>query len=128
MAAIIFTSSGAFQKTEKKLLMMTKGSITKALEKFGQQGVDALKSVTPVDSSESANSWYYKIATGGGMWRLSWHNDNKIVTGEPLVLLIQYGHGTGTGGYVAGRDFINPAIKPIFDRIRAEIRREVTRK
>ena len=125
MSSIFFTSSGAFKKTENKLIMMSKGKITKALEKYGTQGVAALKSKTPVDSSSTANGWYHKIATGGGMWRLSWHNDNLTNDGVPVAILIQFGHGTGTGGYVAGEDFINPAIKPIFDKIIAEIRTEV---
>lgn len=123
----LIAPSGAFKKAENKLIGMTRGSITKALEKYGAQGVAALKSATPVDTSESAQAWSYKVQQLGKLWQLGWYNDHTIDTGEPVVILIQYGHGTGTGGYVAGEDFINPAIKPIFDKIRAEIRREVTR-
>lgn len=122
---IFFTSSGAFQKLENKLLLMSKGQVTKALEKYGAQGVAALQAATPIETSTSAYSWSHKIANTGKIWRLSWHNNNLTSDGVPVVILLQFGHGTGTGGYVAGEDFINPAIKPIFDQIIAEIRREV---
>lgn len=125
MPMILYTSSGAFMKAQKKLMMMSSKSIVNALNKYGEQGVAALKAATPIETSASANAWYSKVATGGKMYRLSWHNDNLTDDGTPVVILIQFGHGTGTGGYVAGEDFINPAIKPIFDKIVAEIRREV---
>lgn len=125
MSSIFFSSSGAFKKTENKLIMMSKGKIQQALAKYGEQGVAALKTATPVDSAATANSWYSKVATAKGVWRLSWHNDHLTNDGVPVAILIQFGHGTGTGGYVAGEDFINPAIKPIFDKIIATIRTEV---
>ena len=95
------------------------------LESLGQEGVDALISYTPVDSGVTASSWYYDIQIDSQNARISWHNDN-IVAGTPLVILLQYGHGTGTGGYVQGRDFINPAIEPIFNRIAEEVWKVVT--
>ena len=128
MPAIIFTSSGSFRDAEAFLQRMSKANIKKVLDKYGQMGVAALQAATPVDTSASAQAWRYKVANGGGMWRLSWHNDNKTSTGVPIVIMLQYGHGTGTGGYVAGEDFINPAIKPLFDRIVTEVRSEVVRR
>ena len=125
MSSIFFSSSGAFKKTENKLVMMSSSKITEALKKYGEQGVAALKAATPRDSAETANAWYSRVGRGGRMWRLSWHNDNMTVDGVSVAILIQFGHGTGTGGYVAGEDFVNPAIKPIFDKIIAEIRTEV---
>lgn len=128
MRSIYFTSSGSFKDTEAFLQRMSKANIKKVLDKYGQMGVNALQSATPVDTSASAQAWSYKVANTKGMWRLSWHNQNRTSTGVPIVILIQYGHGTGTGGYVAGEDFINPAIKPIFDRIVTEVRSEVVRR
>lgn len=128
MPSILFTSSGSFKDTNALLQRMSKANIKNALDKYGAIGVAALKSATPVDTSASAHAWTYKVAQAKGMWRLSWHNQNRTSTGVPVVILIQYGHGTGTGGYVAGEDFINPAIKPIFDKIVTEVRREVVRR
>lgn len=128
MPQIIFTTSGSFARVEKRLSYMSRNSITKALEKYGAQGVAALAAATPVETSASASAWTSKVSRGGKLWRLSWHNSNMTAGGVPVVILLQFGHGTGTGGYVAGEDFINPAIKPIFDQIIAEIRREVSRK
>lgn len=128
MSSIIFTSSGSFKDTEAFLQRMSKANIKTVLDKYGVMGVDALRSYTPIDTSASAQAWRHRVAYAKGMWRLSWHNDNKTSSGVPVVILIQYGHGTGTGGYVAGEDFINPAIKPIFDRIVTEVRREVVRR
>lgn len=127
MQPVFFVSSGAFIKTESRLKIMLSGQITKALEKYGAQGVAVLKAATPVETSATANAWTYQIKRGKGLWQLGWYNSNKAGD-TPLAILIQYGHGTGTGGYVAGEDYINPAIKPIFDQIVAEIRREVTRR
>lgn len=125
---IYFTSSGSFQDTNALLQRMSKANIKGALEKYGAIGVAALQAATPVDTSASAQAWSFKVAQAKGMWRLSWHNQNRTSSGVPVVILIQYGHGTGTGGYVAGEDFINPAIKPIFDKIVTEVRREVVRR
>lgn len=123
----LIAPSGAFKKAENKLIGMSKGKITQALTKYGEQGVSALKTATPVETSATAAGWYFKVQQLGKLWQLGWYNSNSTDAGIPVAILIQYGHGTGTGGYVAGEDFINPAIKPIFDKIRAEIRREVTK-
>lgn len=95
------------------------------LEHFGQRGVDALSAATPVDSGETAEGWYYEIESRPGYYSIRWHNSH-VVDGNPIAILLQYGHGTGTGGYVQGRDYINPAIRPIFDQIDADVRKVVT--
>ena len=98
------------------------------LEKYGPIGVAALKAATPVDSSDTANGWYYEIIDRPGYYSIQWLNSNTVEPGHiPVAVLIQYGHGTRQGGYVQGRDFINPAMKPIFDQIAADMWKEVTK-
>jgi hypothetical protein len=89
-------------------------------------GVDALANATPVESGLTAQSWYYEVESGGGRHRITWKNRN-VNQGVPIAIILQYGHGTGTGGYVAGRDYINPAIRPAFEKIADEVWKEVTR-
>lgn len=96
------------------------------LDKYGQAGVEALASATPVDSGETANSWYYEITNSNGSAKIAFNNSN-IQNGVPIAIILQYGHGTGTGGWVEGRDYINPAIQPIFDEIANNAWREVTK-
>ena len=96
------------------------------LDKYGRAGVAALASATRVDSGLTASSWYYKIENKGGSVTISFHNSN-IQNGVPIAIILQYGHGTGTGGWVEGRDYINPAIQPIFDEIANNAWREVTK-
>lgn len=120
-----FTSSGDFKKTEKFLKSLSEQDNFKALEKFGRQGVAALAAATPVDSGETAGSWYYEITRTKTSWTITFNN--SVMAGSaPLAILLQYGHGTGTGGYVQGRDYINPAIQPVFDRIADEAWKAVT--
>jgi hypothetical protein len=95
------------------------------LDRWGQLGVQALSSATPVDTGTTAASWNYEIHQSKGSTTLVWTNSNTN-KGIPIALLIQYGHGTGNGGYVAGRDYINPAIQPVFDQIAKEAWEEVT--
>jgi len=104
---------------------MSKGDIFLALEAYGQRGVDALANATPVDSGETANSWTYEVIRKHGYFSIVWSNTH-VVEGRPIAILLQYGHATGTGGYVAGRDYINPAIRPIFDQIAADVWKVVT--
>ena len=96
------------------------------LDKYGREGVAALASATPVDSGETANSWYYEIVRGKETVSIRFCNSH-IDNGVPIAIILQYGHGTGTGGWVQGRDYINPAIRPLFDRIADSAWREVTR-
>lgn len=98
-------------------------SIT-GLEKFGQMGVDALAKATPIESGKTAGSWEYRLVGGAKDPGIEWINTN-VVSGEVIALLIQYGHGTGTGGYIHGIDYINPAIRPIFEQIAEELWKQV---
>lgn len=122
---ITFESRGSFKKTESFLASLSKQSIPRTLEKYARQGVSALESSTPEESGLTATSWDYEITSSRGSYSIVWTNDN-IVDGVPVAILLQYGHGTGTGGYVQGQDFINPAIKPIFDQIAQDVWKAVT--
>jgi hypothetical protein len=116
---------GSFQNTEKFLKRMSTGEIFRALTSYGIMGMDALSNATPTESGLTADSWTYEVVHTRGSWQIIWKNNNTVA-GTPLVILLQFGHGTGTGGYVQGRDFINPAIKPVFDKIAEEVWRVVT--
>ena len=119
-----FMSRGSFKDTERWLKKMSTNEFAN-FEKYGRMGVDALRSATPVDSGKTASSWTYEITENDGGLRVDFLNShvNKNVN---IAIILQYGHGTGTGGYVAGRDYINPAIQPVFDKIVAEALKEVT--
>ena len=95
------------------------------LDPFARQGIDALRHATPVDSGLTADSWGYKITTNSKNTTIMWTNSH-IVDGRPIAILLQFGHGTGTGGYVQGIDYINPAIRPVFDRIADSVWKAVT--
>ena len=127
MASIIqFKERGDFSKTESFLKKIRKLDLDSLLEKYGELGVQALSSATPVDTGKTAASWDYKITKERGAFIITWTNSN-VNNGVPIALLIQYGHGTGTGGYVQGRDYIKPAIQPIFDNLAKALWEEVTR-
>jgi hypothetical protein len=96
------------------------------LDRFGKEGVAALSSATPVNTGLTASSWYYEIKHEKGCSTISFHNSN-IQNGVPIAIILQYGHGTNNGGWVEGRDYINPAIQPIFDKITNEAWKEVTK-
>ena len=121
---ISFRQKGDFSKLTSYLEKAKKAVHLSTLDKYGKAGVAALASATPVESGKTANSWYYKIENKSGSVTISWHNSN-IQNGVPIAIIIQYGHGTGTGGWVEGRDYINPAIRPIFDQIANDVWREV---
>lgn len=122
---ITIESKGSFAKTDRFLDQMKKGEIFKSLNHYGLIGAVALASATPVDTGLTAESWTYAVAKKGNVYWIIWKNTN-VVAGQPVAILLQYGHGTGTGGYVQGQDFINPAIKPIFDLIASEVWKAVT--
>lgn len=103
---------------------MKASNIFAALNRFGEQGVAALSAATPVEGGATQQSWYYRIVQRPGYYSIRWYNSNDA-DGRPVAILLQYGHGTGTGGYVEGRDYIMPAIRPVFDQIDAEFRRVV---
>lgn len=125
MGAITFKHRGSFKRTNMFLRKMKTDDIFKALNLYGEMGVKALASTTPVDTGYTAGSWGYKVEKTGKNYSIIWTNDHVIPGYAPLVIMLQYGHGTGTGGYVAGRDFINPAIQPIFDKIADSVWNEV---
>lgn len=121
---IRFRHKGNFNNTEKLLENAKKINYRRILDKYGREGVAVLSSVTPIDSGLTSMSWTYEIKEYSGGIEVIWKNTN-IVNGVPVAILLQYGHGTRNGGYVQGRDYINPALQPIFDRLSEEIRREV---
>ena len=123
---ITFRHKGDFSKSTKFLKRAKEAARVKVLDKYGREGVAALASATPVDSGLTAASWYYKIENKNGSISITFNNSN-IQNGVPIAIILQYGHATGTGGWVEGRDYINPAIQPIFDRIVNDAWREVTR-
>jgi hypothetical protein len=123
---ISFRQKGDFSKLTRFLEKSKEAVRLGDLDKYGREGVAALASATPVDSGETANSWYYKIVNRNGTATITFYNSN-IQNGVPIAIILQYGHGTGTGGWVQGRDYINPAIQPIFDQIANNAWREVTK-
>ena len=123
---ISFRQKGDFSKLTRFLERAKETVRLGDLDKYGREGVAALSSATPVDSGLTADSWYYKIDNKNGSAKISFYNSN-IQDGVPIAIILQYGHGTGTGGWVEGRDYINPAIQPIFDKIANDAWREVTK-
>ena len=122
---ISFRQKGDFSKLTNYLERAKNVVRLGDLDKYGRQGVAALASATPVETGKTASSWYYEIIRSKGSVSISFFNSN-IQNGVPIAVIIQYGHGTGTGGWVQGRDYINPAIQPIFDQIANDAWREVT--
>lgn len=119
------TTRRSGKKTEESLRKITRGDIYAELDRFGKEGVAALAAATPVDSGLTAQSWTYRVHKGKRPG-IEWYNTNEVNGhGIPIVILIQYGHATRGGGYVQGRDFINPAIKPIFDKIADNVWKKV---
>lgn len=123
---IVVKHRGNFNKTENFLKRASRFDIRRILERYAKEGVAALSAATPVDSGLTASSWDYEITINRGSYVISWTNSN-INNGVPIAIILQYGHGTGTGGWVEGRDYINPAMQPIFDKIADEAWREVTK-
>lgn len=122
---ISFTHRGNFYKIEKFLNKVRGAGYLNKLAKYGQEGVEALAAATPIDSGKTANSWTFEIFGDASKTVISWLNTN-VNNHVNIAVILQYGHGTGTGGYVEGRDYINPAMRPIFDRIAEEAWKEVT--
>lgn len=122
---IVFRQKGDFSRATKYFKKAQRAANAADLDKYGQAGVNALSSATPVDTGSTANSWYYKIERSRDTTSITFHNSN-IQNGVPIAIILQYGHGTGNGGWVQGRDYINPAIRPIFDKITNDAWREVT--
>lgn len=123
---ISFRQKGDFSKLSSFLEKAKEAVKIGDLDQYGREGVAALASATPKDTGLTANSWYYEIERKDGSVSISFNNKN-IQNGVPIAIILQYGHGTGTGGWVEGRDYINPAIQPIFDKIANNAWKEVTK-
>ena len=122
---IKYTTRGDFSKTYKFLDSIKNYNPEKILKRYAEMGVAALRNATPAESGATANAWGYKIEVQKGKdATISWTNSNRN-NGVSIAIILQYGHGTRTGGYVVGRDYINPAMKPVFDRIATEAWEEV---
>ena len=126
MGAIQFKQKGNFSKLNSYLEKAANNAHLGMLDKYGREGVKALASATPVETGKTANSWYYQIRRTNGTVSIEFCNSN-IQNGVPIAIIIQYGHGTGTGGWVEGRDYINPAIRPIFDQLANSAWKEVSK-
>ena len=123
---IKFRQQGDFSKLTKYLERVKNVVHLGDLDRFGREGVAALASATPTETGLTAHSWYYEIVHSDGTVKIQFNNSN-IQNGVPIAIILQYGHGTGTGGWVEGRDYINPAIQPLFDKITENAWREVTK-
>lgn len=123
---ISFRHKGDFSKCTSFLEKAKNAVRIGDLDRYGREGVAALASATPVDSGTTAQSWYYEINQTPGSVTITFNNSH-VHAGVPIAIILQYGHGTGTGGWVQGRDYINPAIQPIFDKIANNAWREVTK-
>lgn len=123
---ITFTHKGDFSKTEKFFERCLNIAHLGILDKYGKQGVAALAANTPVDSGKTASSWRYRVVNDESGIGIEWYNTN-VNDGVPIAVIIQYGHGTGTGGYVKGIDYVNPAMKPILQGIADDVWKEVSR-
>ena len=122
---ITFEAKGGWDRTESFLKRAIRLNITQRLQAAAAEGVAALAAATPKESGLTANSWTAEVTIGANGFTIEWQNTH-VVSGVPIAIILQYGHGTGTGGYVQGRDYINPAIQPVFDKIADEIWKEVT--
>jgi hypothetical protein len=124
---IVIKHKGDFKNTELFLKRASKFDVKRVLERYGREGVAALSSATPKDTGLTASSWDYEVIVKDKSYIINWTNSN-IVNGVPIAIILQFGHGTRNGGWVEGRDYINPAIRHIFDQIVNDVRREVTRR
>ena len=123
---ITFKHKGNFKHTDQFLKGAKEKRYLKVLEKYGEEVVAALAAATPIDSGLTSESWDYKIQNGSDGCKIVWTNSN-INNNVPIAIILQYGHGTGTGGYVKGRDYINPAMRSVFDNIADKAWEEVKR-
>lgn len=123
---IRFASNGDWTRTKRWLSKAEKLEIQEILNRAGKQGVDALRSATPVESGATAQGWYYELVKQRGGWAIHWCNSH-VNQGVNIAVILQYGHGQHQGGYVQGRDYINPAMRPVFDKIAEEAVKELMR-
>lgn len=113
---------GDYRATKRWMDKMEAGSVADVLRSCGEKGIESLSAATPVRTGKTAASWGFEAKTSSKGVTLTWTNSN-VVNGVPIAIILQYGHGTGTGGYVHGRDYINPAMRPVFDEIESRISR-----
>lgn len=123
---IYFRQHGDFNRLQKYLSKAIDAVTLTHLEKYGEMGVEALKAATPVDSGVTAMSWSYEIKNTGSVYAIEFHNSNIVDGWFNVALMIDTGHGTGTGGWVEGRNYIDPAIQPVFDKMAKDLWLEVT--
>ena len=116
---LTWKSSGDFKNLRRFLAKPIAPEIQRILNSYGRQGVAALASATPTLSGFTAAAWRYEVLITRRQYTIRWYNTH-VVSGVPIAIILQYGHGTGTGGYVQGRNYINPAIQPVFDKIAEE--------
>lgn len=121
-----YTFSGDYKKTKQYLNKLLSLSLDQVADEYGKRGVQALSDATPLESGDTASSWDYEIVNDGDSLSIFWTNSN-VNDGVVIAVILQYGHGTGTGGYVEGIDYINPALRPIFQGFADELWKEVTR-
>ncbi len=119
-------SRGNYSKAINYLARLEDPINLSTLRRYGDLGVEALQSATPVDSGKTRDSWYYKIVKKNDSYSIQFCNSN-IADYVPIAIILQYGHFTGTGGWVEGRDYINPAVRPVFDKMADDIWKEVTK-
>ena len=122
---ITFKQTGDFSKTQQAFKKMQDATKKGILNKYGQMGVAALASATPIESGRTASSWTYEIKNSSSGSSITFSNTN-VNKGVNIAIILQYGHGTGTGGWVSGRDYINPAMRPVFDNIADSVWKEIT--
>ena len=122
---VTIKQKGSLAKTDAFLKKVSRMDVMSILNRYGQKGVEALRANTPFDTGLTAESWSYEVVKTAAGYKIYWKNSN-IVKGVPIAIILQYGHGTGTGGYVEGRDYINPSLRPVFDEIAESAWKEVT--
>lgn len=122
MPSMSLSWQGDYRATKRWMDKMETGSVADVLRSCGEKGIEALSAATPVRTGKTAASWGFEAKTSSKGVTLTWTNSN-VVNGVPIAIILQYGHGTGTGGYVHGRDYINPAMRPVFDEIESRISR-----
>lgn len=123
---VVISQTGNFSKTNTFLKQTSNVNYLSILEKYGREGVNALSLATPIESGLTSSCWDYKIITSKGVFTINWTNSN-VINGVSIAIILQLGHATKNGGYVQGRDYINPAIKPIFDKIASDAWKEVSK-
>lgn len=121
MTPVTISHKGSFKNIKRFCKTMRSAEIRGSLETYAKLGVSLLQQSTPRDSGVTASSWDYEIEITRTKWSVQWTNNEKTYQGDPIVILLQFGHGTGTGGYVQGRDFINPAMRPVFDQLADDV-------